>query len=438
MSSPKLFALCVLLAATTANGAIAQSGNIAQRAQRAESYTPDGKKIKKTEARYPNATRKEPKLVGSSRMSRSINKMIDAFNDDEFATAISGADAILNDPKANAYDRAKAAQIAAYAWNATDSDDAYSNAIRYLRQAIEADALPNDDHFELLYVLAQMQLAEDQYQDALASADRFLKETSSDRALVHALRGNALFRLDRYEEAVDAFQKAIAAEANPDRAWSNMLMASYFELNRPQDAARVGEELVAKNPSDKSLLLNLASIYLQAEQPAKAGEVFDRLRSQNLLTESRDYESAYRLLANIDGRENDAISVINEGLERGILTPTAEIYNFLAQAYYFSDRIELAIDAWGKAAPLAGDGESYLNLGKVLVQEARFAESKAAVLKALEKGVKKPGDAWMTIARAEYGEDGKNRSAILAAYREAAKYPETKAQAERAIAQMTR
>jgi hypothetical protein len=69
-------------------------------------------------------------------------------------------------------------------------------------------------------------------------------------------------------------------------------------------------------------------------------------------------------------------------------------------------------------------------------QEDRNAEAKAAAQQALAKGVKKPGEAWMAIARAEYYSD--NIPGATAAYREAAKDPSTREQAQKALAQITR
>lgn len=193
------------------------------------------------------------------------------------------------------------------------------------------------------------------------------------------------------------------------------------------------EELVAKKPGDKALLQNLASAYQQAEQDAKAGEVMDRMRAQGLLTESKDYEAAYRLMANIQGREKDAIALINEGLQKGLLQPSHDVYAYIGNAYYNAEQIPQAIEAWNKAAPLGKDGETYLNVGKLQASEEKWNEAKAAAQQALAKGVRKPGDAWLVVARAEFGLGNKN--AVLAAYREAAKYPETRAQAEKALRQ---
>lgn len=70
----------------------------------------------------------------------------------------------------------------------------------------------------------------------------------------------------------------------------------------------------------------------------------------------------------------------------------------LAQAYYYSDQIGPAVDAYKKAAPLAPDGETYLNLARVLWQEDRIPEAKEAAKQAIAKGVKKPEDANKILA----------------------------------------
>jgi tetratricopeptide (TPR) repeat protein len=72
-----------------------------------------------------------------------------------------------------------------------------------------------------------------------------------------------------------------------------------------------------------------------------------------------------------------------------------------------------------------------LNLGKLQLGEQKYAEAKAAAKSALDKGVKKPGDAWQVIGQAE-SELG-NKGAAMPAYREAAKHPETKKWADASI-----
>jgi tetratricopeptide (TPR) repeat protein len=272
-----------------------------------------------------------------------------------------------------------------------------------------------------------MQVSEEQYDAALKTLDRFLSETKSEKPDYLAMKGNALYRLDRFDEAAAVLRKAIDSSDKPQDGWSQLLMASYFDQDKPMEAAKIAEEMLAKNPDDKKMLMNLSSIYAGADQYDKAIEVLERARTKGLLNEERDYRQLYALYLNAEGKESQGIAVINEGLEKGVLKPSSEVYIALGQAYYFSDKIKESIDAYRKALPYAKDGEPALNLGRVLTNEEDYAGAKAAAQEALKKGVKKPGDAWMVIGRAEFGLG--NKAGLIAAYKEAAKFPETRQQA---------
>jgi tetratricopeptide (TPR) repeat protein len=134
-------------------------------------------------------------------------------------------------------------------------------------------------------------------------------------------------------------------------------------------------------------------MYMQADQMDKAAAVMDKLRASGQLTEEREYKQLYSIYANTDNKEKDVIAVINEGISKGILKPDYQTYLALAQSYYYTDQLPQAIENWQKAAPLSKDGETYLNLAKVLKNEGRTAEAKQAAQQALAKGVKKPDDA---------------------------------------------
>jgi tetratricopeptide (TPR) repeat protein len=262
-------------------------------------------------------------------------------------------------------------------------------------------------------------------------ADRFIAETKmADDAHIQMLRGNALYRLDRFAEAIDALKVAAAAPDAPKGA-AEMLMDSYVQADRLPEAVAMAEANAAKNPQDKRIQLNLANVYAMADQPDKAAAVFERLRASGMLTDAKDYELAYKLLANLEGRERDTIAFINAGLEKGILKPSAQLYAVLGQSYYFSEQIPQAIDAWGKGAPMAPDGEMFLNLGKVNSQEEHWAEAKAAAQQALAKGVKKPGEAWIVIAGADLSMG--NKAGAIAGYREAAKHAGSRDEANRML-----
>ena len=364
---------------------------------------------KKEEVLYPDATRQEPEAKGSPKVQTKLNKLIEAYNkaldqEDEakatagYTTARTLADEIIANGSANAYDKALAAQIDSQAALNTDDEAA---AEGYLKQAVDANALGNNQHFQLMLQLAQLQLQKDDYTNGFATLDKYLAESKSKRPADFAFKGQYLYQADRFAECIPPLKQAIETSTNPEDKvdnWTQILMVCYQEAGQLAEAVKVAEQLAAKSPNDKRAQMNLASIYLNSEQEAKAAAVLEKLRAAGLMTEEKDYRQLYLTYANMEGKEKDVIAVVNEGLQKGIVKPDYQTYLALAQAYYYSEQIPQAIEAWQKAAPLSKDGETYLNLARVLWQEGRIPEAKVAARAALDKGLKKPDDAKKIIA----------------------------------------
>jgi len=105
------------------------------------------------------------------------------------------------------------------------------------------------------------------------------RELSSNEALVagenpaQALRGQALIRLDRMEEAADALEKAVAADSFNIRARLALVWA-YRNLRRLADAAAVSNGLVEENPGDSMIQIVHAQILDQQRDVRGALESF--------------------------------------------------------------------------------------------------------------------------------------------------------------------
>src|SRR5690606_15372214 len=105
-------AIVAVLALATAGDALAQSAaeraaerRAARQAALAGGDRADAKKGDKAEE-FPAATRKDPGIRASSRMGPRINKVSDAQQAGDLAAAEAAAAEILENDKANAYERA--------------------------------------------------------------------------------------------------------------------------------------------------------------------------------------------------------------------------------------------------------------------------------------------------------------------------------------------
>lgn len=347
------------------------TGTTSLREQRAKRMAELGKGKKDAEAKqaeqrpalYPNATRVSPEAKANPKVVKQLQALQEAHEKQDNAAVIAKAEEIAAMPTAGAYDKSFAYSIAGNA--AADMDD-QAKAAAYFQKALDTNGLDNDSHFNVMYNLAVLQYGLEKYADGLATMDRFLAESKSQKPEHQGLRAGLLANLGRHDEA-----------------------------------AAIYKDLIAKNPDDKRVLMNAVAALQNADKFDQANVLLEDAYKRGMLTEGRELRALYVGYMNAS-RWDDARKVMEDGATKGLLQPGPDLardYSVLAQNAYADDKIALAIEMYQKAAPMAADGEAYLNLAKVLEYSGKKAEAKAAAQKALDKGLKKPGDAKGILGR---------------------------------------
>lgn len=313
------------------------------------------KKGEATDARptlYPQATRQEPGLTPSRKGIKKLQKLQDEYQNQDNKDAIALANEIGADPDSNAYEKSFAYLLGG---SAAAAEDDQAAAADYFAKALAADGLPNNDHYTAMFNLAATQYGLDQYAQALATADRFLAETKSDKPDALKLKGGALIGLQRFD-----------------------------------DAAALYVGMLEKTPDDRVLRLNAVSAYQQADKPEKATALLADAQAKGQLSTKEEYRALYVSYIN-DDKDNDAIKVIDDGVAKGIIPASPELakdYMVLGQKAYYNDDVATAMEMYKRAAPMAADGEAALNLARIYAEKGRKADAKAAAEQALAKGVK--------------------------------------------------
>ncbi|MGH8083707.1 MAG: tetratricopeptide repeat protein [Lysobacter sp.] len=393
--------LAAAVAAVLTFGAIApvaaQSPLERQRAERQKRQKPAQEDKASAAQIYPQATREEPTPELSRTMSKALEAMTALSQEGKAAEARAAADEVIADAKAGDYAKAYAAQIAGQiAYSGGDSDA----AAKYYAQAVALDSLDNNAHYNAMFNLAQLQQSNGLVAEALATFERFLKETNSQDPAHLVMKGQSLYLLERYPEAITVLKQAIDASAEPKPEWQALLMQAYASSGQGASAVQAAEQVAAAKPDDKRAQMNLAILYQQADMPEKAIAVLEKLRAAGKLTEAPEYQQLFVTHLNMEGHEAQAIEIIQEGLKKGILQPDFNTQVALAQSYYFSGQTGPAIEAYQKAAPLDDDGSTYLNLAKILLNEGRKDEARAAAEQAQAKGLEQPDQATSIIQSA--------------------------------------
>ena len=380
---------------------------------------------------YPNSTRKDPKVEMSAGTQKDLNKALDLVNDSKYDEAMPLLEKVANDSKSSKYAHAMALYGEAQVANGKNDD---ATAIAKFKEAYALDALPNNQQFQVLYNTAVMEIQSEKYADALNTLNEWFKVTGSQKAEAYALQGNAYYRMDKFQPAVDSMKKALASTDKPNDTWYQILMASYAELDQYDEAAKVLEGQLAKNPNDAKLTTQLATVYVKGKQDQKAVDLLAAAKQKGVLTGENDYKLMAQLYDQLD-KPKEGAAVLEEGFSKGIIKPSYEMYKLLGDSHALANEDSKAIDAYGKASGMAKDGNVDYIRGSLLMNNDRSKEAVEALRQAIAKGsLKQPGEAYILLGDAENNSD--NTAAATAAWEKAKAYPSTKQMAEQRLKNM--
>lgn len=301
---------------------------------------------------YPNATRQEPKIKGlTSKEADALNEGLNAVNSGDAATAQKDLQPIA-DNSDNPYAKSKALSgLALLKYNSGDT----KGAIALQKQSLDLNALPNDDYFPMLYALAQMYVADEDYTQALSALDQWMQQSGKISADAYALKGNVLYRLEKYPEAVTAIQKAKSLSDQPKESWDQILIASYFAMDKYDEAAKVAEAALAKDPNNAKLLMNVVQIYMNAQEYDKALPLLERARTNGQITDETTYVNMAKLYYNaaVSGKDPHAnalkaAQVVEDGMAKGIIKPSKDNYKLMGDAYLLGGETSKANAAYEK------------------------------------------------------------------------------------------
>jgi tetratricopeptide (TPR) repeat protein len=153
---------------------------------------------------------------------------------------------------------------------------------------IQALTVRQDDH-AVQADLARLYLETGQPAKAEALYVEVLRHC--DDPSCHANLGVAYYRLNRYEEAYEAYKRAYECDATPERAFS--LARACLALRRYEEAVPLLEKAKTRFTRDTELLLLLGNAYLQTGKRDEAKDMFRHLHRMN----PRDEAAKARLLA---------------------------------------------------------------------------------------------------------------------------------------------
>lgn len=322
-------------------------------------------------------------------MSQQVYEKLTAAQELVEAKDYAGAERILAEMRANAklsdYERAQIWNLSAYSYYLQER---YKDAINAYEQVLRQPELPEALQLSTLKTMAQLQFTVENYEAALATVRRLMAVVPEPSADVYMLEGQALFQLNRYQEALKPIRTAVdmyrAQGQVPKENWLLLLRVIYFEMKDYDNMLAVVKELVQHYPKD-TYILTLAGVYSELGDTKKQLALTEVLYEKGYLNTNSHITNLANLYM-LHGLPYKAAQVLEKGINDKIVEDNDRNLRLLSQAWYTAREDRKAIPPLRRAAQLSNDGELYIRLAQAHLNLEEWKEAAEAVNAALRAG----------------------------------------------------
>ena len=334
---------------------------------------------------------------------KQLNAVYEEVGEEKFDNAYADLQKMLKRAGRNEYLQAILYQaLAQVEWSRKN----YDASLSHFEKAVELNALPDQQHFSLMYQIAQLYFMKDRYDDALEALALWFCKVPEETVTSHAyvLKASINAQKKDYREALKAIEVAIAMDEDPKESWYQLKLASHFELGQFPEAAATLELMITRWPDKKSYWMQLSQIYYKLEQEDKALASLALAHRKGLLDKQGDitYLSSLYSNANVPFK---AAEVMEDGINSGIVEPTKENWTLVAETWYAAEELERSLAAFEKAGKAADDGDIDLRRGFILVDMEDWETALQALDQALSKGGlgdRREGEAYLLRGMAKF------------------------------------
>jgi len=327
------------------------------------------------------------------------------------------------------YEKAVVAQALAQVEWAREN---YDSALTYFEAAVELDALPDLQHFSLMYQIAQLYYMKERFDEALDKLALWMCKVppESITAESYILKASIYAQKEDWRNVVEAADTAISMSDAPKEGWYQLKLASHFELGQFPMAAQTLQTMIGMWPDRKDYWIQLSQIDYKLKRYDEALSVMALAYRRNMLDKQMDVVYLSNLYSNNDVPFK-AAQILQKGIEDGIVEANTKHWTMTADAWYAAEEMEDALHAYEQAGKKSDDGEIDLRRAYILVDMERWDEAAVAVKAALDKGgfsERKTGDAYVIQGMSEFNLG--NYDQARTAWNQATRYPRAKKPAQ--------
>jgi tetratricopeptide (TPR) repeat protein len=311
---------------------------------------------------------------------------------------------------------------------AHSSKNDYANAAKAFAKAVGLKVLPLQQQEQLQYNLGQLYIVAGQHDDGIKVLQEYIGGACRPvPAEAHIFLANALVERKRFAEALPQVDLALSKAKAPNQSWFEMKLAVAYEMKDFKSCAQTLVQLIGLAPAKPDYWKQLSSMFFEMKSDLDAVAVLSVAERQGFIDKPNERKNLYNVYMMLE-LPYKAGTMLQSSLDQGKVPADEANLESVADAWINAREAARAEVTLKKLASMSEKGEYFYKLGAMYGDNEQWKDSKEALQKAVQKGaLKRPGEAWMRLAVAEYSL--KNTQGAIAALQKAVTFEETRKQA---------
>ena len=339
--------------------------------------------------------RRESTQTMSETAYKRLSTIHELLGEDKLAEALSGLQK-LEKSRLNDYEEALVKQTYGFVYVRMDKE---KSAIASFEESLALQALPSEAQQGMLYSLAGLYAAEEQYLKAIETMREWFRYEADPAPDAYMVIASSFTELQRYDDALPYVQKAIQKSDKPRENWYLLELAIYFEKKRFRDAVRVAKKMLQYWPDKATYWEILFGAYLELGEDKNALDVIMVAYSKGLVSTESKIMSVVQLNLALD-TPFVAGSILEREISAGNVESNKKNLDILLQSWLSAREYQRAIATIDKIAPLNEDGEYYMRKAGIYNELGEWQKVADSAKQALDAGIEKPAEAHMLVGMA--------------------------------------
>lgn len=297
----------------------------------------------------------------------------------------------------------------------------YPESIKYFKLFIETESIQPASALNVQYTLAQLYLATENYKEAIRLLEDFIARSEIVGAQHYFNLGQAYYSAENFEKSRINIDKSVKMYEDSDRlppesAYS-FQMSIYYNKEDYKTVVSVLEKLVRHYPK-LTYWKTLSSAYSLLEQSKNQLAAYETIYGMGGYTKESELLNVASLYLEAE-YPYKAAKVIQKGIDDKIIETTSKNLELLGASWSLAKERKKAIPVMEQAAKKASNGELYSQLAQIYLSNDEYQNSITAGRQALKRSLRKPAKAHFTIGISLY--EMKKYNDAVESFREVAK-----------------